>query len=510
MPELMAEWMVSQPSSDSYIRQSLGSFFSPYPDCHEVRVGRHCHYSIPAFRLEGTDSTFVLFELDPVPRKVVKRFERIMMVETAAGKQRVSLRALDNHPELAELVPHSAPHQHPGDELLYVLEGQVFVELDDTGIRTRLKKSDYIHFESEVPHTVWNVSTTDSAKLLVIRFFQLSRVGSRRRREENLRFLMDELETPLEVLGESEPRGNPAGHGLRVAKTLTDAGSHLKEIYTRYARIESWLRSTQQLPSSRVTDGPRQILDFVGLSHLLHLMILTDSQDGSFPRHLLRKHLDPEYVHDAEHGDLTAEESAQLIEGLRKLADIVAADDEAKREGFSAQDVFRYFRGQPPEKRPPSVRDLEIFGGHFRIPRVLFDNVLVPPVPRCVVVRDTDRDRIMPPPYTQLGDTGHLSRYRLPCRALASSDIAITFLQLDPGGRSSWNHHMGFEFIYCLTGGVKLLLEDSASNEPKTIPCTAGEYIHYRSRFRHQIKNDGDEVSDLLVIRFNELDGSER
>jgi len=73
---------------------------------------------------------------------------------------------------------HSDAHAHPGDELLYVREGNVEVRLLDTGLWTRLGPGDYVHFDAEQLHGAWNVGD-GRAELFILRFYQLGPEGTR-------------------------------------------------------------------------------------------------------------------------------------------------------------------------------------------------------------------------------------------------------------------------------------------------------------------------------------------
>src|SRR5207253_2671670 len=66
----------------------------------------------------------------------------------------------------------SDAHRHGGDELLFVLHGgPVEVRLQDGGEKFRLERGDYLHFYAEQSHSAHNISTTDKAEVLVIRFY---------------------------------------------------------------------------------------------------------------------------------------------------------------------------------------------------------------------------------------------------------------------------------------------------------------------------------------------------
>ena len=59
----------------------------------------------------------------------------------------------------------SEPIRHEGEELFFVLEGSITVELEDE--RTILNAGDSIHFRSSRLHSTWN-HTTESASILIV------------------------------------------------------------------------------------------------------------------------------------------------------------------------------------------------------------------------------------------------------------------------------------------------------------------------------------------------------
>ena len=70
---------------------------------------------------------------------------------------------------LVEFEPGAAvaKHFHPGDELVYILEGSVILEVDGQPAIT-LKAGDTFHQPPKQVHSGQNASTTDPVKLLVI------------------------------------------------------------------------------------------------------------------------------------------------------------------------------------------------------------------------------------------------------------------------------------------------------------------------------------------------------
>lgn len=72
----------------------------------------------------------------------------------------------------------SDTHAHPGEELLFVLEGEIETRLENSGFWTRLGKGEYIHFYSEQVHTVHNISS-QLARIFIIRCYQFEWSGVR-------------------------------------------------------------------------------------------------------------------------------------------------------------------------------------------------------------------------------------------------------------------------------------------------------------------------------------------
>ena len=103
--------------------------------------GESVRYLAPPEKLEGTtEAAFVLLQIEP------------------GGRSQI--------------------HAHPGDELLLVLEGTIEARLDTSGLAVRLSAGDYLHFYAEQRHGVTN-PLSRRAQVLVIRFYQIERSGTR-------------------------------------------------------------------------------------------------------------------------------------------------------------------------------------------------------------------------------------------------------------------------------------------------------------------------------------------
>lgn len=81
---------------------------------------------------------------------------------------------------------HSDVHEHPGDELLLVMEGSVEIRFENSGMRVSLSKGDFVHFYSEQRHGVWNVSG-DVASAFIVRGYSHEPEEKRKNNSEHYR-----------------------------------------------------------------------------------------------------------------------------------------------------------------------------------------------------------------------------------------------------------------------------------------------------------------------------------
>lgn len=138
MSSLLLQSLRSRSSSGNHLTQSFDDFSSA-----DATFGKGATYRIPQSKLAGTEDVQVL---------------------------------------LAEIEPGgcSDAHMHPGDELTFVLNGEIEIRLQDSGIWTRLGKGSYIHFYSDQYHSVHNLSA-DAARLIIVRFFPAESEGIQHR-----------------------------------------------------------------------------------------------------------------------------------------------------------------------------------------------------------------------------------------------------------------------------------------------------------------------------------------
>lgn len=394
IPYLMLDPLISEVCTGHCLLERL-------PDFHVTSLedrphyGRDSVYGVPRKRLSGTDAAFVRLRLDPGGR--------------------------------------SDTHDHPGDELLFVLDGTLEVRADNYGLRTPLGAGDYIHFYAEQPHSAWNVST-ETAKAIIIRFYQLMHGGTRRK-------ILRDLETVRGELRRLEAKLSPSGKRL-----FLDV-------------VDPWLSETTGDPVGKVVT-PNEILDPVGLSHLIQYEL----------------HRTPGPA----------------------LQNFVAM---AESSGYSRKRdaLWKFLTGK--RVRDSGRHDLDQLARVFDLPQILFYGFMFPPVPNFVVVHRNDDLVGFSGPEAGLLEG---ATYQLPCRSLAGSDIAMTFVSLRPGGASPENRHPGFELVLPLKGTVEVRFKHGTQC---TVRSEAQEYAHFRSDIEHTLVNVGPEEATLFLVRFQEFLG---
>jgi mannose-6-phosphate isomerase-like protein (cupin superfamily) len=445
------------PSASGSEHIKKGHFGTPPPyapagrtlesDADDVH-GSGATYAIPDRKVEGTDAAFVFLRLEPKS----PQFPR-------GG--------------------HSTQHHHPGDELLLVLKGTVSVTFIDTGVTFELKEQSYVHFYAEQNHAVVNESSSDSAELFIIRFYQLhskpaQRVRTKWTRQAMRHELWDWARTSR------GPRAfrskNPLTWGWLLG-AVADRSVHPRK----------------HRPDQPVKPGvPHNILNPFGLARFL---------DQAGP------------------GDL---------KGLKKLL----AELESEHNGLI----------ENPKKhlKLPAGRDWLwlLQNNQIKVPRRLIDKLvdvydvfdllvcefLFPSWPRQVVVRRTEATKDIdwvnmlsvvnetPELKKRTGVNHGASRlqsgkivYEVPARSLFCSDVAISWLQInetkDTGLATSPNTHTGCELIVPLEG--KIAIEYLEGPQPRVFTVAANTQIaHYNSNRKHILKNTGDGPAKMFLIRF--------
>jgi quercetin dioxygenase-like cupin family protein len=91
-------------------------------------------------------------------------------------------------------------------------------------------------------------------------------------------------------------------------------------------------------------------------------------------------------------------------------------------------------------------------------------------------------------------------KYRVPCRRLADSDVAVVSLVLPPRSRTPEHRHPGHEILLPLKCDVTLHFGDIDA----AVRANRGEFAHFHSFRTHWVENPTDEDAELLVLRVYE------
>jgi hypothetical protein len=138
----------------------------------------------------------------------------------------------------------------------------------------------------------------------------------------------------------------------------------------------------------------------------------------------------------------------------------------------------------------------------YGVEALLFYDFLTPVIRDAIVVRQRGDTQLQPgDPGDFLGipaDSVNICEaiYRIPCRRLADSDIAVAWVQLPPGASTPVNQHPGHEILLPLAGCFEIQFGEMAAR------LTADrEFACFQSYRRHQVVNTGNLTAEFLVIR---------
>jgi quercetin dioxygenase-like cupin family protein len=514
VPRLMAEWLCA--AADPGLHVALR-----FAETDEPRAyGDGVMYKSAQQRLSGMECAFIEFELsgNNPPPKMLDGKEDLCRVTKL-------IRELGNNPNIDD-VPQSPLHVHPGDELIYVTSGCMYLQLENTGIWTCLQEGDFLHFTAEIPHAVWNVYP-EPAKAIIIRFFQLKRHGTRDRQVEileGLRTVMKRHEKPLEV-SDTNWISALKTLGTVLPNWVRDA----RQCFSLWSEIAPWVHDRTrrpQYPLAMVKEGT-PVQDYVGLSRFL-LMYVADMEDDTIRKLRLSDHFSLRAFRDSirklearQYGLLAID---RAHEGYDEIFDF-----EAKKAAFLAANIVdevertrvrSCFEGLPvaygKQDSFPTLTTLGTIAETLDMPRVLLDGYLAPNALRVVAVHGATTSvglkplDWVPAPKESSGNADRVS-YMLPARSLANSDISVVLLHLEPGGSTAWNHHPGFEAIIPIVGRCQVHFDESGRGfvTSYSSPCSDkgdgdAKMVVYRSSVSHKVIHAGsDTVSRMLVIRFN-------
>jgi len=362
VPRLMLDPLCAEQVDALCNVEGRESFICPGPKPY----GNGASYSVPGRRLIGTEEiAFVRLVLDPKATS-----------EDA----------------------YSDVHSHPGDELLFVLDGSVEVRLHESGIWNRLDKYDYIHFYSEQEHSAWRVGEA-AAEVFIIRFYQLRGSGTRSEVAKGIFAFLKEAF---------------AATRKGTKRSLSLIWRLAEEIRLSMTPAPSKSKRQEQAPVEH-----REIVDRYGLGRLLRFSWIELTRTG----------------HNA-------------VELAKK----------AKKLGFTRSKLDRIHHGMAPVTGQQLRALAEI---HDVPPMILFD-FFYPTVRGAAVVRRESRKEKadwekVPPSFLN----GSKADYYVPTRRLTDSDITIAWVELAKGESTPANRHAGQELAVVLQGVIEVQFTSS-------------------------------------------------
>jgi quercetin dioxygenase-like cupin family protein len=89
-------------------------------------------------------------------------------------------------------------------------------------------------------------------------------------------------------------------------------------------------------------------------------------------------------------------------------------------------------------------------------------------------------------------------KYEIPRRSLACSDVAITWLTLDPMTNTNYNRHPGCELLMPMKGSVSV----ERRNAGWICHVSTDQVAHYDSDTDHRVVNRSSEQAEMFLIRF--------
>lgn len=490
MPGLMAEWLEAIEMQATLVRLSPKTDFDS-PSWGSDQKGKNATYKNAKMRLNGFECAFVTVQLE------------------GNETEFTSCDLLSNHHKddfdsgRKQLPPHTNPHVHPGDEYILVRRGSIHLRLDNSGTFTVLDEGDYVHFNAEVPHSLWNLHRV-VCEAIVVRFFQLERHGTRAKQSA----VLDEIRERLDKLGDLYDEGASGPSTESLAKIARDKDAEGRELLALWDQIHAWVRDRTRPPRDRLRsrESSRKLLDHVGLSAFMTAFFAQEFPEDQNPnamrpaenslRQWYRQHTRQEHDWGAR-------------VAFRKLLRAYLKDI----FGEQADQFEQYLTGvsHPGNTDSDDVTNLSLLAKKLRIPRILLDGYLAPPVMRTVVVRGATRSEkqygfdYIPDPDPDANNARN-AKYWIPARTLVNSDMSITLLAHAGSSTQSetdWNRHPGFEVLIPLRGSVQVEFRNRslAAGEGK---CEKDQMLVYRSSWSHRVRLS--EGTQVLVMRFNIVD----
>lgn len=331
-------------------------------------------------------------------------------------------------------------HDHPGTEFAVVLQGEAELRLATSGVCLPIKKNDFVHFRSDMPHQIANTGKKHKAVLLIIRCFQLA---SRSMRSQAMQILQNTIDA-LKSLS-SKKKNKEKSDATRGEST--GAG-----------------KSGRRKPE----------LDLLNLFHSLSSRATTDQ--------LKQRNEVPAEVVDRFGFGLMLDR----IKGTRSLGEMA-------RQGngkFKSATLWQIHHGE----RVVRLNELSPLADQYGLEPMLLYSFMFPTEPAIVVGRLDDLQTV-PSNLTGGGVT-----YRVAGCNLALSDLEIVHVTLSGRSSTKPNGHSGFEIVMPLGNArIEVRLDGERS---EIVSGRKKEYAHFRSDVEHQIINRETSEATILVVRF--------
>jgi quercetin dioxygenase-like cupin family protein len=439
LPGPVLESLISEPDANKKVIDALTSFRQP----SGLSFGRDCTYLIPRKRIADSEHAVVYLTI--------------------------------------EKGGYSDSHFHAIEEFLYVIDGDVAVEFEATGLCARVATGDCLQFYSEQRHIIRNCGSR-TAQLLIVRFYQIYRSGSR----------LEYLEALKRIVRGSEARKVNAAQGddKRTAgkgRTVRAIDKSLEDAFRRKATAE-WEWQIEQITTPAVDhdNEHRRWLDS------LLATTLTDQESAARDAYPIRDCFGL--------GRLI-----RLIIGKKKFSEAIKTiasfeDANLTQKYGTAARMHRLSYGLA---APPTVHDIDYLAQAFEVmPYLFFDFVCLPKRGAVVLRKLTDdggpaSDWWRVPDYF-VSRTNQRRKYFLPVRRLADSDVSISILELAPGESCLPNTHPGLEIVFLLTGAVTIHI----GGTPEKLAVPLDSLAQYESTVQHQVVNTSNETARILVMRF--------
>ncbi|HEV3385712.1 MAG TPA: cupin domain-containing protein [Gemmata sp.] len=371
------------------------------------------------------------------------------------------------HLRLQPNTGHSSSHDHPGTELLMLLDGsEIELRLDTSEARIRIRKGEFVHFRSDMPHSAWNFRG-EPASIFVIRFYQLRSNSARERvvhiaeaAIENLKEYQKQVNALKEAVTGTARKGKKGASSVPAA-SLAQLSRRLKELEKRIAGLPGKHKLGNRQPDVDLLNILHCLMKRVGSNHIEQL-----------------KENPPQDVADRFGLALLLDR----LKGKRKLTQMASPD------GFGTSDLSNIHNAQ----KALNVQDLAMLAKQYSIEPLILYSFMFPTEPNIVIGR-RDVMTLVPESIVRVG-----ARYLCPRYSLALSDVNIVLVELASGQSTPENSHPGYELTIPLEESEFQIEIDGEIPQKILGPH---QYAYYSSQKKHLLKNIGTADARAFVVR---------